>query len=127
MTEPNDVDRYERPLARIRRIVVVLAIGGTIFVSIAYGWQTGVGFLAASIASYWSVWRWHRVVESLGPDTVRKRIPVSRFILQFLLLAVVGYVIVKYLEVNRLAAVSGLLVGAAAVILEIFYELAYGA
>jgi len=127
MTQPNDVDLYERPLARIRRIVVILAIGGTVFVSIAYGWQTGVGFLVASIASYWSVWRWHRVVESLGPDTVRKRIPVSRFILQFLLLAAVGYVIVKYLEVNRLAAVSGLLVGAAAVILEIFYELAHGA
>ena len=127
MTQPNDVDLYERPLARIRRIVVILAIGGTVFVSIAYGWQTGVGFLVASIASYWSVWRWHRVVESLGPDTVRKRIPVSRFILQFLLLAAVGYVIVKYLEVNRLAAVSGLLVGAAAVILEIFYELVHGA
>ena len=127
MSKPNDADRYKRPLARIRRIIVVLGIGGTVYVSIAYGWQTGLGFLVASIASYWSVWRWHRVVESLGPDSVRERIPVSRFILQFRLLAIVGYVIVKYLQVNRLVAVSGLLVGAAAVILEILYELAYGA
>ena len=126
MPKPNDVDRYERPLVRIRWIIVVLGIGGTVFVSISYGWQTGLGFLVASIASYWSVWRWHRVVQSLGPDSVREKIPVNRFILQFVLLAVVGYVIVKYLQVNRLAAVSGLLVGAAAVILEIFYEIAYG-
>lgn len=127
MPKPNDADRYERPLARIRWIIVVLGIGGTVFASISYGWQTGLGFLVASMASYWSVWRWHRVVESLGPDNVRKRIPVARFILQFGLLALIGYVIVKYLQVNRLVAVSGLLVGAAAVILEILYELAYGA
>jgi len=127
MPKPNDADGYERPLARIRWIIVVLGIGGTVFVSIFYGWQTGLGFLIASIASYWSVWRWHRVVDSLGPDSVRQRIPVARFILQFGLLAIIAYVIVKYLQVNRLVAVSGLLVGAAAVILEILYELAYGA
>jgi hypothetical protein len=122
----NDATRYERTLGRVRRIMQVLGAGGTVLVTIRYGWQTGLGFLVAAIASYWSLGRWHHVVQSLGPEKIRVRIPVARFLLQFGLIAAVGYVIVKYLEVNRLAAVSGLLVGAAAVILEIFYELFYG-
>jgi hypothetical protein len=124
--KPNDAARWDRSLLRVRWITQVLGIAGTIFVSIYYGWQTGLGFLVAALASYWSLWRWHRVVDSLGPDSVRVKIPVRRFILQFGLLAATGYVIVKYLEVNRLAAVSGLLVAAAAVLLEILYELIYG-
>lgn len=127
MPKLNDVDGYDRKLARIRRILVVLGIAGTVFVSISYGWQTGLGFLVGAIASYLSLWRWHRVVESLGSDSVRTRMPVISFILQFGLLAIAGYVILTHLEVNRLAAGLGLLVGAAAVILEILYELFYGA
>lgn len=125
-TKLSDADRWERSIVRVRWITQALGIAGTVFVSIYYGWRTGLGFLVAALASYWSLWRWHRVVDSLGPDSVRVKIPVRRFILQFGLLAVTGYVIVRYLEVNRLAAVSGLLVAAAAVILEILYELIYG-
>ena len=126
MQRLTEQERYDRQLKRIRGLIVVLGIGGTAFVSVLYGWQTGVGFLVGALASYLSVLRWHRVVESLGQENVRKPMPVAGFIVQLGLLTILGYVIVKYLEVNRLAAGLGLLVGAAAVILEILYQLFYG-
>ena len=125
MTRGDDA-QYDRPVRRIRRTVVILGSAGTVVVSIVYGWRTGAGFLVCAAASFLTVWRQQRVVESLGPSTSRKRLPVLRFMLQFAVLAAAGYVIVKYLELNRLAAVSGLLVAGIAVILEIIYELIYG-
>lgn len=122
----NDARFYADPVRRIRRIIVVFGVAGTVLVSIAYGVRTGAGFLLGAIASYLGFWRQQRVVESLGPAKVARKPAVWRFVWQFAILAAAGYVIVKYLEVNRLAAVSGLLVAAAAVILEIFYELIYG-
>ncbi len=121
-----DDAQYNRPVRRIRRTVVILGSAGTLVVSIVYGWRTGAGFLACAAVSFLTVWRQQRVVESLGFSTSRKRLPMLRLMLQFAVLAAAGYVIVKYLELNRLAAVSGLLVAGIAVILEIIYELIYG-
>jgi hypothetical protein len=122
----SDEAQYEGPVRRIRRTVAILGTAGTIVVSIVFGLRTGAGFLVCAAASFFTVWRQQRIVESLGPSNSRRRLPVLRFMLQFGLLAAAGYVIVKYLEVNRLAAVSGLLVAGIAVILEIIYELIYG-
>ena len=127
MPEASDTASYDRPVARIRRFIIVLGAAGTIAVTIIYGWQTGLGFLVAATASYMGFWRQRRVVDSLAPDRSRKRFPIARFILHFAIVGLAGFAIVKYLEVNRLAAVSGLLVAAAAVVLEILYELIYGA
>lgn len=123
----SEQDRYDRQIKRIRALIVGLGIGGTAFVAIRYGWQTGVGFLVGAIASYLSVVRWRRIVESIGQEGARPKMPVFGFIVQFGLITAVGYVIFKYLELNRLAAGLGLLVGAAAVTIEILYQLLYGA
>ncbi len=127
MPEASDTASYDRPIARIRRLIVILGAAGTVAVTIVYGWQTGLGFLVTAAASYMGFWRQRRVVDSLAPEQSRKRFPTARFILHFAIVVLAGFAIVKYLEVNRLAAVSGLLVAAAAVILEILYELIYGA
>jgi hypothetical protein len=121
-----DEAHYEGPVRRIRRMVVVLGAAGTIVVSIVFGLRTGAGFLVCAAASFLTVWRQQRIVESLGPTKSRKRLLALRFMLQIAVLAASGYVIVKYLEVNRLAAVSGLLIAGIAVILEIIYELIHG-
>ncbi len=122
----DDAAQYGRPVARIRRIIVALGILGAVFVSITYGVRNGAGFLLGAAASLFSFWRQQRMVEALGPATVAKRPPVRRFMVQFGLLALAGYVIVKYLEVNPLAVVSGLLLAGLAVTGEIIYELIFG-
>ncbi|HYL37992.1 MAG TPA: hypothetical protein VEV17_18900 [Bryobacteraceae bacterium] len=127
MPRLSEEDRYALQLVRIRGIIVGLGIVGTVLVSLYYGWQTGLGFLIGATVSYSSLSRWHRVVESIGGGSPRPRMPVVSSIVQFGLLAIAAYVMVKYLQVNRLAAFSGLLVGAAAVIMVMLYELVYGA
>ena len=127
MTAVSEAEQYDGPVRRIRRIIVVLGVAGAIAVTLVYGWQSGLGFLLCAAVSYSSFWRQQRVVESLGPETQARRPPLRRFLLQIAFFGAAAYVIVKYLEVNRLAAVSGLLVAAAAVLLEIIYELIYGA
>jgi hypothetical protein len=121
-----DEAHYEGPVRRIRRMVVVLGAAGTIAVSVVFGLRTGAGFMVCAAVSFLTVWRQQRIVESLGPSQSRKRLLALRFMLQIAVLASAGYVIVKYLEVNRLAAVSGLLIAGIAVILEIIYELIHG-
>ena len=46
-------------------------------------------------------------------------------LLRYLLLAVAGYVIVRVFRLNLAAALAGLFVAVAAVIIEIVYELIY--
>lgn len=127
MPAVSEAEQYDGPVRRIRRIILVLGMSGAIVVAVVCGWQSGLGFLLCAAVSYSSFWRQQRVVESLGPESEARRPPVRRFLLQIAFFGAAAYVIVKYLEVNRLAAVSGLLVAAAAVLLEIIYELIYGA
>src|SRR5258708_10190162 len=105
-----DEAHYEGPVRRIRRSVVVLGVAGTIVVSIVFGIRTGAAFLVCAAASFLTVWRQQRIVESLGPTKSRKRLLPLRFMLQIAVLAAAGYVIVKYLEVNRLSVLSALLI-----------------
>ena len=67
------------------------------------------------------------MVGGLGPGgkAPRKRVYVF-FLLRFGLLAAGGYVIVKVFGLNGIAALAGLFVPVAAVILEIVYELVHG-
>ena len=91
-----------------------MAISGTVLVSVTYGLQTGVGFLLAYSRSAW-IWE-----HAQDPQ-------ILRFMLQYGALAMAAYGIIKYLNGNPLVAASGLLVAPAAVILEITYEIVYGA
>ena len=109
----------------MRRTIVALGAAGAIAAFIVYGPRTGLGFLIGAAASFLSFWRYQRMAETLGSETIR-RPRVKRFMIQFALLAGAGYVIVKYLEVNRMALAIGLLVAGVAVTIEILYEMIYG-
>src|SRR6266853_4774903 len=120
-----DEARYDRSVRRMRRTIAVLGAAGAIAATILGGPRAGLGFLLGATASFLSFWRYQRVAESLGSaNTARPR--VKRFMIQFALLAGGGYVIVKYLEVNRMALAIGLLVAGVAVTIEILYEIIYG-
>lgn len=116
---------FDRALGRIRAAMLGLAVGGTVAAFFLGGWRTGLGFLAGALASL-ANFRWlHQLTASLGGKaSPRKRLLVFLG-LRYLGLALCGYVIVKFFGFNLTAALLGLFVAIAAVILEVFYELIY--
>ena len=117
----SDAAVYEAANRRIAWIILALGLSGSLALTIVYGWREGVGFLLGASVSYLSFWRWRKVVDALGTPSGRPR-AASVWILRFLAMALLVYGIIRFLEVNLAAAVTGLLVSAAAVLIEIFYE-----
>ena len=87
------------------------------------GIRIGLAFLIGATVSYVSFWGWRQVVDALAPGP--KKRSSFPFVLRILLLVVVAYAIIKLLGLNVAAAASGLLVSAAAVLLELIFELVY--
>lgn len=119
---------YDRALTRIVRSILALAAVGTVAVGFYGGWRWSAGFLAGALVSYLSFRGFQRLVDSLGPATEAKP-PRARVAIlmgaRYLLLAAGGYAIVRFSTLSLTAALLGLFVSAAAVILEILYELIY--
>jgi hypothetical protein len=111
-----------RMLRRIYWIILILGIAGSIALAIARGPRAGAGFLIGAAVSYLSFWRWEKVVNALGKKPARRSF---FWMLRFVLLAALAYVIIRFARVDLKAALAGLLVSAAAVIIEIVYELIY--
>ena len=116
---------------RVRRIArTTLAVGGagTLVALAVGGWGAAGGFLLGAAASYLN-FRWlKRVVDALGKaaegDPPRPRMAVFLG-LRYVLLALGAYVILKGSVISLPAALAGLFVSVAAVILEILFELVY--
>ncbi len=93
------------------------------------GWTWAVAYLLGAAASYLNFHWLKRVVDALG-GTAEAR-PSPRFAiligLRYLLLGAGAYVIVNFTSLSLPAALIGLFVPVAAVILEIIFELIYGA
>ena len=106
--------------------MILLSLGGGAFVFAFYSWRHGLGFLAGALASV-ANFRWlHQLAASLGPIGKRPRRRVLfLLLLRYFLLGIGGYVIVKIFGLNLAAALIGLFVAVAAVIVEIIYELIY--
>jgi hypothetical protein len=114
---------YDRFIRRVTWIILILAITGSAVLGMMKGIRTGLAFLVGSTVSYASFWGWRQVVDAVAP-TPKKRSSFP-FVLRILLLLVLAYAIIKYLGLNVAAAASGLLVSAAAVLLELVFELIY--
>ena len=119
-----DID-YQRSTRRLFRIAIAIAIAGTLIAGIMRGLPGTVGFALGGGASLLSLSLWHRVAMKISPSQEpRKSGPSTLFLIgRFVALFVVAYVIVKTLEVNVMAALSGLFVSAAAVVAEVLFEL----
>ena len=119
---------FDRALARIHTLMAFLAIAGAIVAAIHGGWKWAVGFLLGASAS-WLNFRWlKQMVNSLGRATSGKppKLRVAVFLgLRYALLAAAGYAILNYSRISLAAGLIGLFVPAAAVILEILFELIY--
>ena len=121
----NEQRFYDQVIRRITWIILALGLAGSVVLAAIKGVKFGFGFLIGSAISYLSFWRWQQVVGALGPG--QKKRPAWMFILRVLALVVLAVVIIRFLKLDVVAAVSGLLVSAAAVVIEIIYELVYAA
>jgi|SRR5579871_80781 len=118
----------DRALVRIQRLIAILSAAGFVAAAAYGGWKWAVGFVLGAAAS-WVNFRWLRkMVDSLGQVANGKppKARVAVFLgLRYLLLAAAGYVILNYSKLSLAAGLIGLFVPAAAVILEILFELLY--
>jgi hypothetical protein len=118
---------YRAAMARIYRLLVVVSIAGTVFAFAWKGWPAGGGFALGAAASTLS-FRWlHRLVNALGArgqQSGKGRL-AWLFGFRYLIFGLSAYVIVKYFGINPVAVVLGLFAAAAAVLIEILFELIY--
>ena|SRR5437773_10105997 len=114
---------YEQIIRRITRIMLALALLGASVLAAVKGVRIGFAFLIGCAVSYLSFWGWQQVAAALGP-TPKKRSSWG-FTIRVIVLGALACVIIKLLGLDVAAAVTGLLVSAAAVILELIYELIY--
>jgi ATP synthase I chain len=118
----------ERALVRISRLIAIVAAGGALCTFVGWGWQGGTAFALGAAAGY-ANFRWIKgAVDALGDATrkERKRWWVAViFGLRYGILGAGAYVILKYSSLSIAAALTGLFVPVAAVVLEILYELVY--
>jgi hypothetical protein len=120
-------ERYlERSVGRIIRSMAAISVAGVVLLWMWQGWRSGIGFALGAAAS-WLNFRWLKnLVDSLARDAAGHKLRNRAAIvlgLRYLLLAAAGYVIVRTSEISLAAALVGLFVSAAAVILEIVYQL----
>jgi hypothetical protein len=119
----SDPDFYTRALRRVGTLILALGTVGTGALITLKGFRMGLAFLMGALLSYASFWGWQHLVLALSPGVKQKG--YWSFVFRILLLAGAAIAIIKLLGLNVAVAVTGLLVSAAAVILEIIFELIY--
>jgi len=121
--QANDPQFHERALRRIARLIVAIGLAGSLVAGVWRGAATGFSFLLGAAGSYASFWGWQRVAAAISPGAKPRS---SRFfVLRLLIFIGAAWVIIRFLGLKIAAAVAGLLVSAAAILLEIVYELIY--
>lgn len=114
---------YALALRRIGWMILALGALGAVALASLKGVRMGLAFLIGAVCSYVSFLGWQHIAMALAPGEKKPR--SWKFILRIIVLGALAYGIIKLLGLNIAAAVTGLLVSAAAVILEIIYELIY--
>ena len=119
-----DVNSYERVVRRIGWITGALGAVGALVALAAGGWSWGAGFALGGAVSWLSFRGLKQMVAALGVEH-RPAHLAARAVLRYLMIGGGAYVIVKYTVVNLRAALAGLLLSTAAVLVEILIELTY--
>jgi hypothetical protein len=118
----------DRAVGRIVHLTLALTVLGAAVYFVKAGWRGGCGFLLGGLISVLNFHWIKRTVYALGEAAGGKppRARVAVFLgLRYVLLGLGAYVILKFSEISLQAALVGLFVPAAAVILEILIELIY--
>jgi len=113
----------DRSLERIVRIGIGLGIAGTIAVGAARGMRDAAGFLTGASLSIFSFHTLRRLGLGLQPGSPGLRGSAAFFGFRYVLIGAAAYGIVKLLGISVMPVLAGLFVSAAAVLVEILYEL----
>jgi hypothetical protein len=122
---PSEFD-YAAALRRVERLMWGLSAIAVIAFAATGRFSAVAGFLAGSMLAMLN-FRWLKTaVNSMGQTARPPRSRSAVFAgLRYLLIGLFLYAIVKYFGISVMAVLAGLLVPAAAVMLEIVYELLY--
>ena len=119
-----DDKSYDRVTSRIFRVMLAIGAAGALAALAWRGWAAGAGF-ALGAAISWLNFRWLKhAVDGLSGRSARPRLAVLAGF-RYLVLGGTAYVILRYSSISLPAALAGLFVSVAAVIVEILFELAY--
>jgi len=119
-----DID-YTRSTRRLYWLTFVIAVTGSFMAWGLWGKGAGGGFALGGIASLVNLWMWEAIANGLaGAKSKKSVVAGGLFAGRFLALFAFGYVIVRALNVQPLAAIVGLLSASFAVLVEILLELA---
>ncbi len=111
-------------VARIWKIIWMMGALGAVVLMLWRGWTWSAGWLLGTAVSALN-FRWlKQLADSLGVEAAKPRKAVFLGF-RYVFLGSGAYVILKYSAISLPAALSGLFVSVAAVILEILFELAY--
>jgi ATP synthase I chain len=117
----------DRALPRIRRIMLVLAVVGTL-ISLAFRWQAAAGFVVGAVISYFNQ-RWlERAIEALGEritkqqSTERGGVIVVRAVMRYVLIAAGAYVIFNVSLAGLYGFLGGVCLPIAAIACEVAAE-----
>jgi hypothetical protein len=113
-------------MTRIQRLILGIGLIGAVYAGLRFGVRAGSGFAAGVLMSLFSFHTFRGVAESLGGAANRRAAAFAGlFVMRFGLIGAAIYVIVKYLEVSPMALLAGLFAAAAAVLVEVLYELGF--
>jgi hypothetical protein len=114
----------ERAVGRIWKLIWAIGAGGAVALLAWQGWAWGAGWLIGTAVSALN-FRWlKQLVDAIGGPAAKPRKAVFLG-MRYLLLGGGAYVILRFSAISLPAALSGLFVSVAAVIIEILLELAY--
>ena len=114
----------DRAVVRIWKLMWAIGAGGAVALVAWRGWLWGAGWVIGTAVSALN-FRWlKQLVEGIGGEAAKPRKAVFLG-MRYLLLGGGAYVILKYSAISLPAALAGLFVSVAAVIVEILLELAY--
>ena len=120
----SDID-YGRATRRLYWLTVAIAFVASLVGFAYWGRPVGLGLALGGVVSLANLWLWDSLGKMLAGKT-GKGSSILAILMAGRLLALFagGYVIVKYLEVDVLAGVAGLLSSALAALIEIVLEIA---
>jgi len=117
---------YDAAMRRIYRNILILTVVSAIGAGLWKGAAVGFGVLAGGGGSYLIFYWFHRLAERLGEAHKPGSLTMAAsFGFRYLLAGATGYVMMKYLGINMVAMVTGLVILAPAILGEIIYELIF--
>ncbi len=111
-------------LRRLYRLTAFFGATGFVSYFCARGWQPALSFGLGAVGSFGNLWLFSWLSDAISPgDHSRKPWKAGLFAARYALLLLLGYVIVKALKVNGLAAILGLFVSTVAVLVSLAFEI----